>query len=97
MVAYLRRPDVRHDALTDGEKSMLGPMITASDNDRANQVYGIVGEEGLYEVARKAEMKHFTTMPDMGRQRDHGGGPGELRRAARALRAEAARVAMRSG
>lgn len=66
LVAYLRRPDVRDDALTDGEKSMLGPMITMSDNDRANQVFGIVGEEGLYDVARAADMKHFTTMPTWG-------------------------------
>ena len=66
MVAYLRRPDVRHDELTDGEKSMLGPMITMSDNDRANQVYGIVGEEGLYDLAHKAKMRHFTTMPSWG-------------------------------
>ena len=66
MVAYLRRADVRHDELTDGEKSMLGPMITMSDNDRANQVYGIVGEEGLYDLAAKAKMKRFTTMPSWG-------------------------------
>jgi hypothetical protein len=66
MVAYLRRSDVRHDDLTDDERSMLGPMITMSDNDRANQVYGIVGDEGLYDLARKAKMKHFTTMPTWG-------------------------------
>ena len=62
MVAYLRRDDVRDDALTEAEKAMLGPMITMSDNERANQVYGIVGEEGLYELARDAEMRKFTTM-----------------------------------
>jgi hypothetical protein len=66
MVAYLRRPEVRHDELTDDEKAMLAPMITMSDNDRANQVFGIVGEEGLYDVADKAKMKHFTTMPTWG-------------------------------
>jgi hypothetical protein len=66
MVAYLRRPDVRHDELTDSEKAMLKPMITMSDNDRANQVYGIVGEEGLYDLAAKAKMHHFTTMPTWG-------------------------------
>jgi hypothetical protein len=66
MVAYLRRSDVRHDDLTDDEKSMLGPMITMSDNDAANQVYGLVGDDGLYDLARKAKMKHFTTMPTWG-------------------------------
>ena len=66
MVAYLRRPDVRYDELTEDEKAMLGPMITMSDNDRANQVYAIVGDAGLYDVAAKAKMKHFTTMPTWG-------------------------------
>lgn len=66
MVAYLRRADVRDDALTGAERDMLGPMITMSDNQRANQVYGIVGEEGLYELARDAKMRRFTTTPVWG-------------------------------
>lgn len=66
MVAYLRLPDVRDDDLTDAERDLLGPMITVSDNDRASQVYGIVGEAGLYDVAKVADMRHFTTMPSWG-------------------------------
>lgn len=66
MVAYLRRDDVRDRDLTDDERAMLGPMITVSDNDRANQVYAIVGPDGLYEVADAAKMRVFSTMPAWG-------------------------------
>ena len=62
MVAYLRRADVRDDDLTDAEKAMLGPMITMSDNDRANQVYGIVGEEGSTTSRARRRCSTFTTM-----------------------------------
>jgi hypothetical protein len=66
LVAYLRQDGVRDDELTDEERAMLEPMITMSDNERANQVYGIVGEDGLYELAAAAGMRHFTTMPAWG-------------------------------
>ena len=66
MVALLRLPDVRHDALTEAEKQLLGPMIKVSDNDAATAVYNRVGEATLYELANDAGMEHFTTQPTWG-------------------------------
>lgn len=66
MVAYLRRDDVRERDLTADEKELLEPMITMSDNQAANAVYGLVGEDGLYELADDARMRSFTTMPSWG-------------------------------
>ena len=62
LTAYLRRPGVRDDELAREERKFLGPMIKSSDNKVANRVYGIVGAEGLYDVADAAGMSHFTTM-----------------------------------
>ena len=62
LTAYLRQPGVRDDELTGEERKFLGPMIKSSDNKDANRVYGIVGAEGLYDVADDARMRHFTTM-----------------------------------
>ena len=61
LTAYLRRPEVRDDGLSRKERRLLGPMIKESNNKSANEVYGIVGAEGLYEVANDARMRHFTT------------------------------------
>jgi hypothetical protein len=61
LTAYLRRHGVRHDDLTGDERHLLGPMIKESNNKSADEVYGIVGPEGLYRVARDAHMRHFTT------------------------------------
>jgi len=66
LVAYLRLEGVSDDELTGDEKAMLEPMITMSDNNAANQVFAIVGEAGLYDVARDAGMGKFTTMPSWG-------------------------------
>ena len=66
LVALLRQPDVRHDALTTSEKLLLGPMIKFSDNDAATAVYNRVGEAALYDLAHDAGMKHFTTQPTWG-------------------------------
>lgn len=63
MVALLREPEVRHDALTSGEKGLIGPMIKRSDNDTATAIYNRVGEGALYDLARDADMPHFTTQP----------------------------------
>jgi hypothetical protein len=59
MTAYLRRPSVRHRSLNAGDKALLGPMITRSDNATASVVYGIVGGEGLRRLARRARLRDF--------------------------------------
>ena len=66
MVALLRQPDVRHDALTAGERHLLGPMIKRSDNAAATAVFNRVGEGALYRLARDAGLDHFTTQPTWG-------------------------------
>jgi hypothetical protein len=63
MVTLLRRPDVRHDDLTDTERRQLTAMITHSDNDAASAIYERVGQAALYRVAREAGLDHFTTQP----------------------------------
>jgi hypothetical protein len=58
MVAVLRRAGARR--LSDHERALLKPMITASDNDTANAVYvRIGGDPGLNAVARVAGMRKF--------------------------------------
>ena len=57
LVAYLRHIGRRPP--TAEEKGLLGPMITVSDNDRADGVYARVGDAGLLRVARRAHMRHF--------------------------------------
>ncbi len=59
MLAYLDRPGVRDRALTRGDKALLRPMITRSDNATASRVLGIVGTRGLRAVARRARMERF--------------------------------------
>ena len=59
LVAYLRRADVRSRALTDYERSLLGPMIRRSDNYTAGVVLGRVGERRLNMLARRVPMRHF--------------------------------------
>jgi hypothetical protein len=66
LVAYLRQPGVRDDELTRAERNLLGPMIKRSDNQSANEVYLRLGEGKLYELAREAGMKRFTTQPTWG-------------------------------
>jgi hypothetical protein len=63
MVALLREPEVRHDALTASEKHLLGPMIKRSDNQAATAIYSRVGEAALRELARDAGMRHFSIQP----------------------------------
>ena len=52
----LRRGDMPLDAGTAG---LLRAMITASDNDAADQIYYRVGDAGLNEVAERAGMARF--------------------------------------
>jgi hypothetical protein len=66
MVAYLDEPGVRGRALTTNEKSILGPMITESDNDDAQIVFDTVGQGALRQLARRVGMTHFATSPIWG-------------------------------
>ena len=66
MVALLREPDVRGDVLSRSEKRLIGPMIKRSDNQSATAIYTRVGEDALYELARDAGMRKFTTQPIWG-------------------------------
>ncbi|HLM08764.1 MAG TPA: M15 family metallopeptidase [Thermoleophilaceae bacterium] len=58
LVAYLRV--IGNRAPDAGERALLGPMITASDNDRADSVYYRVGDAALYRLARRARMRGFS-------------------------------------
>ena len=45
--------------LTAGERALLRPMITVSDNDAASAVYARVGRDALLRIARAAGMTRF--------------------------------------
>ena len=45
--------------LTAGERALLRPMITVSDNDAASTVYARVGRDALLRIARAAGMTRF--------------------------------------
>jgi hypothetical protein len=58
MVAALRRASERH--LTARERRLLRAMVTVSDNDAADEVYGeLGGDRALVAVAALARMRHF--------------------------------------
>jgi beta-lactamase family protein len=59
LVAYLRKSSVRHRALTERERDLLGPMIRRSDNGAAGIVLALDGSAAVYRLARVAGMKHF--------------------------------------
>jgi hypothetical protein len=59
MVSYLDRPGVAHRRLNAHDTSLLGPMITASNNEAADQVDEIVGSRGLDALARRVGMTRF--------------------------------------
>jgi Beta-lactamase enzyme family len=59
LVAYLDRPSVARRDLTDGDRVLLNPMITVSDNDAATEVRSIVGNSGLSALARRVGMTSF--------------------------------------
>jgi D-alanyl-D-alanine dipeptidase len=58
LVAYLRQIGRRRP--NRAERAVLGPMITMSDNKRANSIYARVGDGGLLAVARRARMRDLT-------------------------------------
>jgi hypothetical protein len=64
LVSVLRRAGKR--PLTQGERALLWPMITRSDNDAASTIYGRIGNYGLRRVARAAGMKKFSPSPVWG-------------------------------
>jgi hypothetical protein len=61
MVAYLDQPSVALRALNGYDASLLGPMITESDNAAADQVRNIVGNGALQALAGRVGMTHFAT------------------------------------
>jgi hypothetical protein len=66
LVAYLDRPTVSGRALSPGERAVLGPMIRASNNDDAQQIFDMVGQGSLSALARRVGMTHFATNPVWG-------------------------------
>jgi D-alanyl-D-alanine dipeptidase len=58
LVAYLRRIGRRPPR--PAERAELGPMITRSDNGRADVVYGWVGDPALRALAARAGMRSFS-------------------------------------
>jgi Beta-lactamase enzyme family len=59
LVSYLRLGSVRHRSLTEGERSILGPMIRSSSNVAAQVILGRLGSAPLERLARTAGMKRF--------------------------------------
>ena len=57
LVAYLRRIGRRMPSA--GERALLGPMITTSDNGRATAVFSRVGAAAVVDLARRARMRSF--------------------------------------
>jgi hypothetical protein len=69
LVTYLDSAAVRPRALTSGERAVLGPMIRASDNDDAQDIFDTVGQSGLRALARRVGMTGFATDPVWGETR----------------------------
>jgi hypothetical protein len=66
MVAYLDQPSVAGRPLNDYDRSLLGPMITQSNNDDAQVVFDTVGQGGLQALAARVGMANFGTSPIWG-------------------------------
>jgi Beta-lactamase enzyme family len=66
MVAYLDQPSVAGRVLNDYDRSVLGPMITESDNDDAQIVFDTVGQGALQALANQVGMTNFATSPIWG-------------------------------
>ena len=66
LVTYLDLPSVSDRALSPSDTSVLGPMIRASNNDDAQQVFDTVGQAGLRALARRVGMARFATSPIWG-------------------------------
>jgi Beta-lactamase enzyme family len=59
LVSYLNLGSVRHRALREFDRRLLGPMIRRSDNATASTVLRRVGARRLYRLAERAEMQAF--------------------------------------
>jgi hypothetical protein len=60
LVAYLRMLDARGQHYVDSySNSILYPMINVSDNNAATECWDIVGDSGMYAVAKAAGMTNF--------------------------------------
>jgi hypothetical protein len=65
LVAYLRRLNSMGQHYIDSySNSFLYPMINQSDNTAATQTWSIVGNAGLYAVARAAHMTDYSVYTD---------------------------------
>jgi beta-lactamase family protein len=60
LVAELRRLRFQGLPLDPGTEELLEAMITYSDNDAADAIYGRVGDPGLVAVAHSARMRDFS-------------------------------------
>jgi beta-lactamase class A len=69
MVTYLNSGSVRGRALNSGDRALLRPMITRSDNATASRVRDIVGNGALARLARRAGMRNFATAVPWGNTR----------------------------
>jgi D-alanyl-D-alanine dipeptidase len=58
LVAYLRL--IGNRMPNAAERAALGPMITVSDNGRADAIYSRVGDAALLRLARRAGMRTFS-------------------------------------
>ena len=58
LTSYLR--GIGNRLPDEGERAVLGPMITVSSNDAADSIYYRVGDAALYRLAKTAGMTHFS-------------------------------------
>ena len=63
LAAELRRLRDEGSALDEGTRRTLESMITYSDNAAAGVIYARVGDAGMEEVAARAGMESFATIP----------------------------------
>jgi hypothetical protein len=69
LVSYLDGVAAGSEALPAGHKTDLESMISVSDNDAAAAIYRHVGDEGLRELAHKAQMADFRVSGSWGSAR----------------------------
>ncbi len=60
LIAEIDRLHAEGLPLDPTTRSLLERMITYSDNDAADTIYSRVGDRGLFAVARRAGLEHFT-------------------------------------
>jgi hypothetical protein len=60
LAAEIRRLKQAGEGLDPTTDSLLTSMITVSDNEAADAIYARVGDQGLFDVARRAGMTRFT-------------------------------------